>query len=106
MAGGQVRHPIFARVFDRLSRGEECAGQREHRRRALEGLRGRVVELGAGNGLNFGHYPATVTEVVAVEPEPYLRERAREAGARAPVAVTVVDGTADALGLDDAACGA
>jgi hypothetical protein len=31
------------------------------------------------------HYPATVDEVVAVEPEPYLRERARTAAAEARV---------------------
>ncbi len=61
-----------------------------------------MVEVGAGNGLNFGHYPATVGEVVAVEPEPYLRERARAAAARAPVAVRVVDGLAEALPLDGA----
>jgi ubiquinone/menaquinone biosynthesis C-methylase UbiE len=38
-----------------------------------------------------------VEEVVAVEPEPYLRARASEAAATAPVRVTVVDGTADSL---------
>jgi len=106
MGSGEVRHPIFARVFDRLSRGEEDAGQREHRRRALAGLRGRVVELGAGNGLNFEHYPDTVTEVVAVEPEPFLRQRAREAAAHAAVSVTVVEGVAAALPVDDESCDA
>ncbi|EUA69072.1 putative phosphatidylethanolamine N-methyltransferase [Mycobacterium xenopi 4042] len=39
----------------------------------LAGLTGRVIEIGAGNGMNFSHYPDTVTEVVAVEPESYLR---------------------------------
>ena len=60
------------------------------------------MEVGAGNGMNFGHYPATVTEVVAVEPEPYLREKASGRAAAAPVPVTVVDGTAEALPLEDA----
>ena len=106
MSEGAVRHPIFARVFDRLSRGEEVAGQREHRQRTLAGLHGRVVELGAGNGLNFRHYPGTVTEVLAVEPEAYLRDRAREAAARAGAPVSVLDGTADALPVEDAACDA
>jgi ubiquinone/menaquinone biosynthesis C-methylase UbiE len=58
-----------------------------------------VVEVGAGNGLNFVHYPAAVTEVVAVEPEAYLREKAI---ARAGARITVVDGTAEALPLEDA----
>ena len=64
-------------------------------------MSGRVVEVGAGNGMNFAHYPATVTEVVAVEPEPYLRARAVERAADAPVPICVVDGTAEALPVED-----
>lgn len=94
-------HPLFARVYERLSPRWEKDGQAELRARTLAGLRGRVVEVGAGNGLNFAHYPAAVTEVVAVEPEPFLRERATERGAEAPVPVTVVGGTAEALPLAD-----
>ena len=68
----------------------------------LAGLTGRVVEIGAGSGTNFAHYPDTVTGVVAVEPEPYLRTWAEAAAERAPVPVSVVDGTADALPLTPA----
>jgi SAM-dependent methyltransferase len=94
-----VHHPIFARFYARMSVGmeSEVAG---NRRRLLEGLSGRVVEVGAGNGLNFQHYPANVERVVAVEPEPYLRALAVEAAGRAPVPVEVVDGTADALPVE------
>jgi ubiquinone/menaquinone biosynthesis C-methylase UbiE len=67
----------------------------------VEGLSGRVIEVGAGNGMNFRHYPPTVEEVVAVEPEPYLRARAQEAARAAPVRVTVVPGLADALEFQD-----
>ena len=61
-----------------------------------------MVEVGSGIGSNFAHYPAGVTEVIAVEPEPFLRARSEEAAARAPVPVTVVDGVADALPVEDA----
>lgn len=97
----QVRHPVFARMYQRVSAAAETAGAAEHRARLLAGLAGRVVEVGAGNGLNFAHYPATVTEVIAVEPEAFLRARAEEAAAGAPVPVTVVDGTAAHLPLDE-----
>ena len=95
-----VYHPIFARVFDWVSTRAAPKEQGEHRRQLVAGLSGRVVEVGAGNGLNFMHYPATVSEVVAVEPEPYLRRRAQEAAAGAPVPVRVLDGVADALPLE------
>src|SRR5436305_5780191 len=73
-----IHHPVFARLFDRLSRSMEPeVGPR--RDQLLSGLRGRVLEIGAGNGMNFGHYPDSVEEVVAVEPEPYLRAKAERA---------------------------
>jgi ubiquinone/menaquinone biosynthesis C-methylase UbiE len=96
----EVHHPLFARFFDRFSRlMERELGDR--RREMLAGLSGTVVEVGAGNGMNFHHYPPTVEKVVALEPEPYLRARAEEAAHEAPVAVEVSDGMADALPLDD-----
>jgi SAM-dependent methyltransferase len=96
-----VHHPIFARLFA-WGASNAPAEQDEHRRRTLAGLSGRVVEVGAGNGLNFPHYPPEVTEVLAVEPEPYLRAKAEEAAAQAPVRIVVVDGLADALPAGDA----
>ncbi|MHB8463689.1 MAG: class I SAM-dependent methyltransferase [Acidimicrobiales bacterium] len=96
-----VSHPLFARLYARFSAGAEKAGASDHRVEALTGLAGRVIELGAGNGLNFAHYPPAVTEVVAVEPEPYLRHRAAAAAETAAVQVTVVDGVADRLPADD-----
>ena len=63
----------------------------------LAGLRGRVIEVGAGSGANFTHYPTTVNEVIAVEPERYLRERAQRAAAQTTVAVSVVDGVGERL---------
>jgi len=96
------QHPRFARMYERISADSERRGTAEHRDRALVGLSGRVVEVGAGNGMNFRHYPETVTEVVAVEPENNLRALAESAAASVPVPVTVVAGHGDALPFDDA----
>jgi ubiquinone/menaquinone biosynthesis C-methylase UbiE len=96
-----IRHPLFARVFDRLSRvmEKEVGPWRDQ---LLAGLSGRVLELGAGNGINFSHYPDTVTEVIALEPEPYMRAKAEAAALLARVPVTVRPGAADAIELPDA----
>jgi SAM-dependent methyltransferase len=97
----EVRHPIFARFFERLSRlMEREVG--EHRRELLAGLSGRVVEIGAGNGMNFRHYPSAVEEVVALEPEPYLRERSERAARDASVPVSVGDAAAYPLPFEAA----
>jgi ubiquinone/menaquinone biosynthesis C-methylase UbiE len=92
---------VFARVWSRIS---GLVGSEWQRRALLSGLHGRVLELGAGDGRNFAHYPPEVSEVVAIEPEPYLRDLAKVAAARADVTVTVLDGTAEALPLGDGSC--
>lgn len=97
MSETTVHHPVFARMYERLSAVAEAKGAADYRRELLAGIGGRVIEIGAGNGHNFRHYPETVTEVVAVEPEPFLRSRAESAASEATVPITVVDGTADAL---------
>jgi ubiquinone/menaquinone biosynthesis C-methylase UbiE len=96
------QHPRFARMYEQISAESERRGTAEHRDRALTGLTGRVIEIGAGNGLNFGHYPDTVAEVVAVEPDDTLRKLAEVAADRAKVRVRVVAGHATALPADDA----
>lgn len=90
-------HPVFARFYARVA--EPLFGRfggDDLRRRALEGLSGTVVEVGPGDGANFAFYPPAVTAVVAVEPEPWLRQEAQR---RADARTTVVAGTAEALPL-------
>src|ERR1044072_3407215 len=89
----EVCHPRFARMYARLSE-RESAEQIGHRRETLAGLSGRIVEIGAGNGRNFGFYPAEVREVVAVEPEPTLRALAMEAAPHASAEGPAVDAVA------------
>ena len=97
----EVSHPLFARFFNRFA-GLMERELGERRRELLAGLSGRVLEVGAGNGMNFRHYPATVDEVVALEPEPYLRSKAELAAREAPVKVGVGSAAAYPLPLEDA----
>jgi hypothetical protein len=96
-----IPRPRFARMYVKAAARADRRGAAEHRRRLLEGLTGRVVEVGAGNGLNFAHYPTSVNEVIAIEPEPSLREAAQELASQASVAVTVRAGSAESLPLGD-----
>lgn len=98
-ADPEVRNPLFARFFHRVCGRDRGRGERDLRRELLAATAGRVVEVGPGNGINFGHYPPTVAELIAVEPEPYLRAQAEKAAREAAIPVRVVAGTADSLPL-------
>jgi ubiquinone/menaquinone biosynthesis C-methylase UbiE len=93
----QVHHPLFARLYMRTA----TASEDTYRGELLAGLSGRVIEVGAGHGLNFAFYPETVERVLAVEPEPVLRAAAVEAAAEARVDVEVVEGVAGRLPAQD-----
>ena len=93
----QVHHPIFARLYEGIASTADRRGADEHRRKLLSGLVGRVIEVGAGNGANFPYYPASVEQVVAVEPEGYLRQQAEQTATLAPVPITILEGLADEL---------
>jgi SAM-dependent methyltransferase len=97
----KVHHPVFARMYLRAVRRRVADEEEEHRRALVRGLTGRVIELGAGSGINFPFYPPTVEHVLAVEPEPTLRAAAIENTGDAPVPVTVVDGVSGRLPADD-----
>jgi SAM-dependent methyltransferase len=83
-------NPFFARVWP-VAAAHETEAVRALRRENLAGLSGRVLEVGAGIGTNFPNYPASVEQVVAMEPEPRLAARARAAAAAAPVAVILTN---------------
>ncbi|WP_231558423.1 class I SAM-dependent methyltransferase [Modestobacter caceresii] len=97
----EVSHPVFAWMYARTAAAMERHGAAKHRQRLLADISGRVLEVGAGSGANFPHYPPAVTELVAVEPEPRLRALAEAATSGAAVPITVVDGVADRLPSPD-----
>ncbi len=101
MAANTVSHPLFARIYPRINAFTEANGSIEHRQELLAGLHGRVIEIGAGLGSNFVHYPTAVEQVVAVEPEPRLRALAEQAAAKVAVPVEVRAGRAEQLPVED-----
>lgn len=90
----QLENPFFARIWPVIAT-HETEAVRELRRENLTGLSGRVLEVGAGIGTNFPHYPESVEEVIAVEPERRLATRAHAAAAAAPVRVVVESETVE-----------
>ena len=66
---------VFAAVYDRMLAGAEDAGLRQRRHDLLAKARGRVLEIGAGTGLNLAHYPDAVEEIVFTEPEEPMARR-------------------------------
>lgn len=102
MPSAKVSNPVFARAFPAMSRAMEAGGMAVRRKALLAGLAGQVIDVGAGTGASFDHYPASVARVVAVEPEPRLRRLATAAARPGPVPVEVIDGVASALPLGDA----
>ena len=97
-------HPIFARFYDRMLAGTERAGLGEMRRTLLATASGRVLELGAGTGLNLEHYTDAVTELVLAEPDPHMASRLRERLASEGSAAgrpSVIEAPAEDLPFDD-----
>ena len=91
---GQSR---FARYLERRERERPDPVANELRRRVLAGLCGRVLEVGCGDGRSFEHYPTSVAQLVAVEPDPSARAVAVERAHATDVPIDVIEGTAEAL---------
>lgn len=70
-----------------------------HREATLGRASGRVLEIGAGSGLNLPLYPAAVRELIALEPDPVLTRMARRRCSSCP-GVTFVEASAELMPLD------
>jgi len=93
---------LFAAMYDRSLKATEEAGLGEMRRELLAGAAGRVVELGAGTGVNLDLYPDSVEELVLVEPDPHMAKRLRARLAVSPRQATVLEAPAERLPYPDA----
>ncbi len=81
---------IFPRLLD-WSLGNNMI--RRQRREALAPLRGHVLEIGFGTGLNLSCFPEAVTEITAIDNERMLQKRValRIGEARMPVRQLTLD---------------
>jgi ubiquinone/menaquinone biosynthesis C-methylase UbiE len=67
---------LFAAYYPFLAARSERAGQAATRGELLADARGRVLEVGAGHGLNLAHYPSGLDELVLTDPSPWMLSRA------------------------------
>jgi SAM-dependent methyltransferase len=84
-------------IYDASLALSERRGMAARRGELLASARGRVLELGAGTGLNLRHYPDGVDLVVS-EPDPAMRARLEK---RAAGRATVIAAGAEELPFPD-----
>jgi ubiquinone/menaquinone biosynthesis C-methylase UbiE len=95
---GQSR---FARYLERQERRRPDPVARELRELLAE-LRGRVIEVGSGDGRSFEHYPPAVDRLLAIEPDSVARQAAVERARAVTPPIEVDAGVAEALPAPDA----
>jgi ubiquinone/menaquinone biosynthesis C-methylase UbiE len=86
-------------LYETVMARADAAGLAEQRAALVRGLRGRVLEIGAGTGAMFPYYASDV-ELVALEPDERFVARARERAGDAKCTVRIVVGSALDLPFD------
>ena len=87
----------FSALYDRCFKASEEAGLRDMRRDLLAGARGRVLEIGAGTGLNLDLYPDSVESLTLTEPHPHMIKQLRRKAAESTRKAEVIEAPAETL---------
>jgi ubiquinone/menaquinone biosynthesis C-methylase UbiE len=93
----------FAHFYDRALKATEENGLGAMRAALLAGARGRVIEVGAGTGVNVDLYGARVEDLTLAEPDAHMavRLRARLAESGTGVPKRLIEAPAEALPFAD-----
>jgi SAM-dependent methyltransferase len=86
-----------AAIYDPFVALGERRGMHDRRRRLLARARGRVLEIGAGTGLNLAHYPDELDELVLSDPVEPMARRLESRVDRSGVRASVLRAGAEAL---------
>jgi ubiquinone/menaquinone biosynthesis C-methylase UbiE len=73
-----------------------------YRERVISAAQGRVLEIGIGSGMNIPLYRPQTRELLGLEPAPRLVSMAQQAAKAAARPVVLIEGTGEAIPLDDA----
>ena len=95
------QHPVHAALYDPFMGVVDRTGFAERRRRLVADARGKVLEVGAGTGLNLRYY-RDVESVQVTEPDAAMRARMLARIADAAVPVEVHELPIESTGLPDA----
>lgn len=99
----RLRDRVLPVIYDKLTEPFERRHFAAKRRCVLEPARGRVLEVGAGTGWSFRHYPDAVSEIVALEPDEGMLARAKtRSAAESGPRVSFVRASAEELPFEDA----
>lgn len=90
-----------AAIYDAFLALGERLGMQAARRRLLGVARGRVLEIGAGTGLNLRHFPDTIDELVLAEPSAPMARRLEARRAELGRHAHIVAAPAEALPFAD-----
>jgi ubiquinone/menaquinone biosynthesis C-methylase UbiE len=96
-----LRARVIAALYDRMVAAAEREGLAARRRELLAPAHGRVLEVGAGTGLNLEHFPDRIEELVLVEPERAMVRKLEQRLARIGRQARLVEAEAHALPFPD-----
>jgi ubiquinone/menaquinone biosynthesis C-methylase UbiE len=94
---GFYRERVLPKLCDLAMRNERL---RPYRERVIGQAQGRVLEIGAGSGMNLGLY-RNAADILALEPDPKLIEMARSRARAAPRPVHILEASAEHIPLAD-----